>query len=449
MSTTSTYDINAALKIISQGPVVENFVMESELADIFDTSSAGIQYDQTTGGRYIERAQMFAPPGSVGARSENDYIPVPKNPEFLNSRMYLKKQLGALQMTGDTMRRVQGDEGAFLNYAQEALPLLVRRLKDSVDRQYIGWGSGVLARTASVMVGPDGDGNYAIDLTAAFGVTDYGDPFVNVPVRESIVFSSNASGTGLRNPGTTQSALILNVNPDTNVITVSCDATLAAAVQIGDYIAMGDESGTSFPDPVTGNKEIEGLLAAVDDGGIVPVYNNIDRADQYQWRGQIFDAQAGNFQGAMTEDLLVYCDDQSARRGGAQVNVVISSYSGQRGYRAAVKSDQIVLDKRSYVGSKSYAPGKGVPIFLGNRTVEMRISRKMPAQVAFGLTTGDFRRITLNQWEWSETSGAIWKQVTNSVGYKDAFWAYGYMYENLYTPAPAHNFRIDNLVNVF
>lgn len=449
MATTTTVDVNALLKVISQGPVMYNFVMDTELMDAFDVSGAGIQFDQTTGGRYIERAQMFGGPGSVGARSESAYIPVPKNPTVANSRMYLKKNLGAIQMTGDTMRRVQGDEGAFLDYAQESLPLLVRRLKDSVDRQYIGWGSGILFRTASVAVGPDANGRYTIDLTAAFGVTDYDDAFVNADVGQSIVFATTAAGTTLRNPGVDQSAVIKSTNPTTNQITVECDAALAAAIQIGDWCAMGDETGTSFPDPVTGNVEIEGLLAAVDDGGIVPIYNNIDRADQYQWRGQVFDAQSGNFQGVMTEDLLVYADDQSARRGGAQVNLVVSSYSGARGYRAAVKSDQIVLDKRTYIGSKNYAPGKGVPIWLGNRMVEMRISRKLPAQVAFGLTTVDFRRITLNQWEWDDTSGAIWKQVTTSAGYKDAFWAYGYMYENLYTPAPAHNFRLDNLINVF
>lgn len=446
MATTSTSDIDEVLKVISQDPVVQNLVTDSELMDIFDVESEGIVYDKTTGGRYIERAGQFALPGSVGARDENDYIPVPENPEFLNSRMYLKKVLGAIQMTGDTMRRVRGDEGAYLDYAQDSLGMLIQRLKNSVDRMYIGWGGGILARTSTVLTG--GGSPYTFVPVDSFGVSGFEQPWTNFLKKDGLVFSSNASGTGLRNPGTTQAAIVENVNTQTNVITVTADAALAAAVQIGDYIAMGDRSGTSFPSGGTITKEISGLLAAVDDGGIVPVYNNITRAGNQDWQGIILDGGASEWGGSFTEDLMVYADDETSTRGGGKVNVIVCSRSAQRAYRKAVKDDQIVLDKRAYIGSKSYAPGKGVPIWLGDRVAEMRVSRKVPPQVVFGLETGSFRRITLNQWEWDDKSGAIWKQVTDAVGYKDAFWAYGTLYEELYCFAPAHNFRIDNLVNV-
>jgi hypothetical protein len=41
-------------------------------------------------------------------------------------------------MTGDTMRRVRSSEGAFLNWADRALPDLVVRLVNTIDRMAIG-----------------------------------------------------------------------------------------------------------------------------------------------------------------------------------------------------------------------------------------------------------------------------------------------------------------------
>lgn len=445
MATTSTSTLESALKVISQDPVIQNLVTDSELLDMFEVQNTGIMYDRTTGGRYIEMANMFDLPGSVAASSENDYIPVPQNPKFLNSRIQLRKVIGSLQMTGDTQRRVQGDLGAYLNYMQESLVFLVQRLKNSVDRQYIGWGGGVLARASQTF---QGAGPYTFTVDRSFGVTGYEQPWTNFLRKDNLVFSSNVSGTGLRNPGTTQSALVTNVDPYTNTLTVEADASLAAAVQVGDYIATGDRSMTSFPDTVTGNKEISGLLAAVDNGTIVPTYNNIARSGNLDWQGVMIDGNAQGFAGQFTEDLVMFADDQTRVIGGGQVNLIVCSNSAQRAYRNAVKADQMTLDKRAYVGSKSYAPGKGVPIFLGNRTAEMRVSRKIPPQIVFGIETSSFKRITLNQWEWDSTSGAIWKQVGDSVGYKDAFWAYGHLYEELYCVAPAHNFRINNLIDV-
>lgn len=447
MATTATSNIEQALKIISQGGVIEDLVTDSELLDCFSVQNTGIMYDNTTGGRYIEKANQFDLPGSVAASSENDYIPVPQNPKFLNSRIVLKKVVGSLQMTGDVQRKVQGDQGAFINWAEESLPQLVRRLKNSMDRQYIGWGGGILARGSQVMQSIGG-GQYTMTVANSFGITGYEQPWTNFLRKDQIVFSSNATGTGLRNPGTTQFALVDNVDPYTDTLTVTADASLAAAVQVGDYIATGDRSMTSFPEGGTVTKEISGLLAAVDNGNIVPTYNNIARSGNLDWQGVMIDGNSGDFSGEFTEDLLMFADDQCRVIGGGQVNLIVTSYSALRAYRNAVKDDQVVLDKRTYVGSKSYAPGKGMPVFLGNRTAEMRGSRKIPPQIAFGIETGSFQRITLNQWEWDSTSGSIWKQVGDSVGYKDAFWSYGHLYEELYCNNPAHNFRVNNLVNV-
>src|SRR5690606_15087502 len=135
----------------------------------------------------------------------------------------------------------------------QSLPQLVQRLQNSVDRQYVAWGGGILARTSSTLTNTTGS-FYTFTLANSFGVTGYEQPWTNFLKNDQIVFSSNATGTGLRNPGTTQSARVTAVDPYTNTLAVECDASLASAIQIGDYIAVGDRSMTSFPEGGTVNK---------------------------------------------------------------------------------------------------------------------------------------------------------------------------------------------------
>src|SRR5207344_1614470 len=134
-------DLDAAMKVIFEDPVVANVVEDSELMK-FIQQDVNVKYSDTTGGRYVELSHDFRKGGAVGARSEGDYIPVANKPKYKNSRVKLRKIQGSIEMTGDVMRRVRGDEGAFLAYMERALPDCVVRLVNSIDRQYVGTGFG-------------------------------------------------------------------------------------------------------------------------------------------------------------------------------------------------------------------------------------------------------------------------------------------------------------------
>lgn len=440
MSTTTTANLNEAMKVIFADPLITNVVTDTELMQLFEVDS-NVQTENTTQGRYIEMAHYFTLPAGVGARAENEYIPVPDSPEFLNSRLFLRKLQGVVEMTGDTMRRVTGSEGAFLDYMSRALPDLVERLRNEIDRQYIGYGAGIKARTTQTF---QGAGPYTVTLGDAFGVSGFQDPWLQFLEGEQIVFSGTAGGTTIRNAGTTQAARVTNIDEDLNQLTLVADAALAAAVQNGDYIASGDASGLSFrTDPGGEDREIAGLLAGCDDGGIVATYNNIARANRRYWQSLVFDASVAPWNGAMSEDLLTYADDESFVRGGGRVDCLVMSRSAVRGYWKSLKSDRFLMDPRQYMGGKS-----GVSILLGDRTLPLKVGRKIPPQVAFGLTLPSWRRLTLNAWEWDDRTGSIWNRVTDAVGRKDAYYAVGNMYEQLFCVQPRRNFRIDGLSKV-
>ena len=441
-------NLDGALKVIFAEPLVNNVVTDTELLSIFDSTSENIQTENTTGGRYIEGSHLFQISAGVGARLEGEYIPEADAPVFQNSRAYLKKIQGTVEMTGDTMRRVTSSEGAYLDYLDEALPQLSERVAHDLDRMYIGYGAGVKARIAASGVGAynaPAAGQWVTTVDRSFGVTGYTEAFLNFLEGERVGFTSSlAAPVALRNAGTGQAAKVEAIDEAAGTITMSGTQALHDALAANDYIANADSAGNSFP---TGNPSVErepmGLLGAIDDGNIVSTYFNIPRATNRLWKSIVVDGSLAPFNGLCSEDLLTYADDLTAVRGGGKVNVIVMSRSAARGYWKSLKSDRTFIDPRSYTGGKG-----ALEIVLSDRTLQLKVSRKLAPQVVFGVQTNVFKRYALGQWEWDDKTGSIWNRVTDGTGRKDAYFATGFMYEQLFNRAPRKSFRIDGLLPV-
>lgn len=433
-------------KIIFDEPLVVNVVTDSELMGCFETDT-NVMEEQTTGGRYIETAQYFAYSGGAGAVTQRGAFPQVDPPVFANGRVYLKKMGGSVEMTGDQMRKVTGDEGSYINYMERALPDLVTRLVNSIDRQYLGYGYGVKARVSAVgAYNSPAAGQFNVTVTDTLGISGWTQPWVQFLEQERNVFTGSLAGPiTLRNAGTSQSALVKNIDPDTNIITFEGAQALRDALVVGDYIADGDRARDAFPQGAgLETLEISGLLAGVDDGTYVSDYMNISRTNNRLWQGQIIDGSAAPYAGVLTEKLLNYADRQARVRGAGMVDVIVTSNAGYDSYWESLKSSQMFVNPNgSFTGGRD----NGLSIILGDRRVTLKIARKLPPQVTFGLMTSVWKRFSLNQWEWIDRTGSIWRGVGDSAGYYDIYAAFGVMYEELACLAPAKNWRIDNLVN--
>lgn len=458
---TQTSNISEAMKIIFSDPIVQNMVVESELLNRF-RSETNIRTDDTTGGRYIEMAHYFQLPAGVGARQENEYIPVADAPVFRNSRIWLSKLQGTVEMTGDVMRRVASNEGAFLDYAAQALPDFTRRLTHEIDRMVLGIGTGVKARIRNVTAtiasvsltggisayNTPATGQFVIALDRTMGIANLGQPFLHFLEGERLVFSSAlGTPTVVKNPGTSQSAQVLSIDEDNNLITLQGVVGLHGALAANDFIAAGDGAGFNFPGStllgsVVGHKEIQGLYAGVDNGSVLANYNNIDRtaASNRLWNSIVIDASAAPYSGVLTEELMVYADDEVAVRGAGRADMIVTSRSGSRGYWKSLKGDRFFMDPRAYAGGKP-----GVQVILGDRSLPLVVGRKLPFNTTFMLQTDTWRRLTLGTWEWDDKTGSIWNRVTDATGRRDAYFAVGNAYEQLFNVAPRKNVRIDNL----
>lgn len=434
-ATTTTASLDNLMKVIYSDPLIRDIVIESELMSMFK-EDFNVKTEETTGGKYIEMAHYLRLAGAAGARAENDYIPVPQSPRAINSRIYLKKILGVVEMTGDVMEKVVGDEGAFINYMERALPDTKERVLNEMDRMYIGFGAGIKARVQAKTA-------TTITVNRSLGVTGYEDAWLQFQEGETIVFSATPAGAVIKNAGTTQAALVEAIDETTSILTLTWDAALQAAVAVDDYIFAGDQAGTSSQNGGV-DREIAGLLAGVDDGGILATYNNVPRAGNRNWNSRIIDASVAPYNGVMTEVLLTIADAVTSASAQSKINALVTSPHAPIGYWADLKTAKVLNDPRNFTGGFG-----STSIMLGDRTLPIKTARKLPPQIAFGLNTSTWRRFTLGTWEWVARGGSIWNLVTDAIGRKDAYFAFGKLYENLACLNPRRNFRIEGLIRQF
>jgi hypothetical protein len=191
---------------------------------------------------------------------------------------------------------------------------------------------------------------------------------------------------------------------------------------------------------------VAGLLAGCDDGSILTTYNNINRstAGNRFWNSLVEDCSGAPYNGVLTEKFLTIVDAKLGLVSGAKADVLVTSPHAPIGYWEDLKGDRVLNDPRNYTG------GKGrLSILLGDRTVPLRTARKLPPQVGFLLTSSTWRRFTLNTWEWVSRGGSIWNLVTDNTGRKDAYFAFGKMYEQLACIKPRANARLEGIARAF
>lgn len=437
---TGTDDLQEAMKVYFQESIVNNVVTDSELMDIFEEDN-NIQEERTGGGRYIETAQMFGYNAGYGHRSERDYIPVPDGPIIRNGRIYLKKALGSVEMTADTFEKVKKGREAFATWAEQAMPKLVERMVNEKDRIVLGFGAAVKAVVDGDGTDPDietlSNGNVSVGIRDGYGIEGYTEPWLAFLEGERIVGGPNINGTNLRSTSGSRSARLLDIDDYGNRLIFDRNPGFLE----GDFLFPGDESGSSVMDNGV-PREFMGLHGHVDDGGIVNNYLGIPRDEHRLWRGIVIDAGDPGVpgDGTLTEELLVYTDQQLNVRGGGKGDIIVVPVSGQFNYWLSLKNDRVINDATSYTG------GAGrLKIVLGSRTVDVQSARKLPPQVSFMLQRGTFKRFTPGKFEWDDRTGSMWRQVVDANGRLDAFWAYGREYEELACQLPRKNARIEGL----
>lgn len=456
MTVTARADVSPVQKVVFDA-FHNDVIYDSEFADIFQ-SDTDVKVDQTGGGRYIEHALQLAMGGGGRAMTSEAYLSLAQVPRFANPRIYLKSFHDTLNLSGEALDRLNSGEEGWLTAMEQALPDLKNRMVHHDDSAMLGLGNGVKARIKSVTATVGGiaftagvsaydtpaTGQFAITLNRPFGVTGLTEAWRLFAENDSIVFTSNAASATptLRNAGTGQAAVITNIDEDNDILILTGASALQAAVAANDYIALGDAAGSEFQ-AASVFQTMTGLYGAVDDGNILSTYMGITRTNERLLKAKVLDTSSGSYGGVLSEKVLERGDDMLTDRK-SKIAVIITSKSGNRQYRASLRSDRLFNANATGVGGTA-AGQKGLQIILGTNNVNLRVSRKIPPEVSYGLGDTKWKIYQSGTMEFDTRTGSMWKQYVDGTGRKHQYFADVFRYRELYCGFPGGNVRFDNL----
>jgi hypothetical protein len=415
-ATETTTGLDELMKITFDDTLISEVVTDTELLDLLPDG----EVKRGPEGRHFETSQLYQNPGSIGSRAENGYIPVPNGAKAVNAKINLQKIMGAIEETAEVLKKIRTDKAAFVNWAKEQFPRFKESLSDELDRQALGDGSGIRARVNAAAPAT----TLVVDST--FGIAGLNNALMQFRRGMYLRASANADGS------TPRAGVMTVTDIDWANDAIKVDA-LATGLADNDYLFEGDAADNSA------GKDTMGLLGLIDDGGIVSTLQQIDRTVHLWFQSYVND-QATD---PLTEDLVIDTDKTARFRGGGRADTIIASEDAFNTLWRDLRTDRIINDPRAYTAGR-----KGIDIlFGGTRTVHVRTARKMPSKLIFGLQRDQLRKFVLHEWEWDDTTGSIWKQVVDSTGRKDAFYAYGSMYGELAIKSPQRCWRLEGWAN--
>jgi len=425
----ATFNLSAAdnaLKIWFQDPITDQVIAKSDLLQWF-TQNTNVK--ESDFGRYVEVADIYGDPEGVGARAEGGYVPEAQNPLFQRAQIYLKYLYGRVQATKQVMKQMVRGKAAFIGWADVELRRLERAIRNDADRQLFGFGAGIIARVN------DGSPDATCGVDTAYGVAGITNAAQLFRVGGSYrFFATAAAGT----PHVTgdPNSIVTSVNRVSQIVTFD---GVPSDIANDDYIMRGDAADHSGQASSV-DKEIMGLLGHIDDGDILASYFGVTRSTYSPYRCQNIDGSASPYFGNLTETLMMLANDDCMQYGGGDPDAAITTRGVLRNFFAQLRADRTFNDPRSFTGG-----ARDLNISLGDKTIKLRAARQAPAGVLFMLDRSTLQRLHNAGWEWADETGAIWKQVTDTTGVKDEFYAYGRWFLQTFCKSPQGNARIDGL----
>jgi hypothetical protein len=422
-STTSFQDVT---KTVYEPLMRDLSVTETELQDLF-TEEENFSIQEGPDGKSINIAHLFSWGGGVSWMSQSDYIPAAQDPSIKQSSITIKQVGTTVEMSGQVMRRVKEGPAAYATWAQRVLPAKVQRLAFHKDTSLMGAGTGILFQVN--MATPASTG---LGINNAFGISGLAGSVNLIYLGDGIRIAADAAGATLRSGAAVVQKLAYSA------ATIDIDA-LPTSTANGDFISLGDANVNTF------GKTNMGLLGIVDDGTVVPTFQNLSRSSFPLLQGQILNATTANggiYNGQFGEELLDFADSVVYERGLGKPDVVVMNRSGRRAFWKDLKDDRRINDPAgSYTGGRS---DDGLKMILGDRTVGLKVCRKCPTDRVFLLQKDTLKMFRVGPGRWDDTTGSIWNRSIDSTGRKDAYFAFYLEEYEVACDAPNRNLQITN-----
>jgi len=384
--------IESYLKEVYQGRIREQ--LNDEIVALKRITRSGAGVTNEVGGKYVTFPIHTRRNSGIGSRFESEALPVPGQQGHAAARVGLKYAYGGVQLTGQAISLSDTDAKAFAKALDNEVEGLKNDLMKDMNRQIYGSGNG------------------------AIGVATGANTGAVVPVSDARLFQvgmvvDTQTGTTVDNTGLIVASVDLTTGANTVTFTTTPGTALASAdiiVRKGSGIAAG------------GTKELTGLAAIVSDSGTL---YNIDPSVEPEWKSSV-DANGGTPR-ALSESLMIRMTDSIRTKGGS-TSLILQSLGVRRAYFNLLSQLRQTVNTQEFTGGFS-----GLAFTTDRGEIPVVADTDAPLKTQWFINEDALTYYRDEDWHFLDKDGSMWKQVRDSNGDYDAYYARMVQYHELGT----------------
>lgn len=377
---TNLSTIESYMKEVYQGRIREQ--LNDEIVALKRITRSGSGVTNETGGKYVTFPIHTKRNAGIGSRFESEALPTPGQQGHAAARVGLKYGYGGVQLTGQAISLSSTDAKAFARALDNEVEGLKNDIKKDMNRQIYGSGNGAIGVAADAN---SGDTVEVVDARA---------------FQVGMVVDTQ-TGTTVDNTGLVVESIDLSAN------TVTFTTSPGTAIAAGDIIVRKGSGKSS-----SGNRELTGLAAIVSNSGTL---YNIDPTTEPEWTAEV-DSNSGTGR-ALSESLMIKMVDRIRTRGGS-TTLILQSLGVRRAYFNLLSQYRQTVNTQEFTGGFT---GLAFTTDRGEIPVIADVDAPLGTQYFINEDTLTYYRD--EDWHWLDRDGSMWKQVRDSSGDYDAYYA--------------------------
>lgn len=269
---------------------------------------------------------------SIGAINEEETFRTIDSEHYAQWKVVPKVNVAPIQFSGLVSKALEGGEESFANAVVDALDKARERLRKDENRQFFGYGTGVLGSPSAAAA------SNATSVTV--GTAQYFRQNQVVDIYTSVGGTALVSGVRLS-----------DVDKVGNILTLT--ASLGVSIPTTAVIVKQNILSSAPSD----GKEMMGLEGITDDGTLLSTFQGL--AVENIWKGRRIDAASAN----LTSDLMQRLIDDIHVLGGETVDMLIMHPRQRRSYLNLVVPQKRYMDGDMDTGFASLE-FNGIKLFL-------------------------------------------------------------------------------------
>lgn len=377
--------VNNILKEIYEDRLRDQLQSDAKTLKRIQSTSEGV--DSDVGGKYVAFPIRTRRNHGMGARNENEALPVAKAQKYAGARVSLAYLYGAVSLTGQTMKLAKTKSQAFISALEGELSGLREGLAKDLNRQTYGTSLGALASVTA-----DGANTVTVDSLQYLELGMQIDVYDITGVTPKF-----------------QNREITAINDTTNVITY--DGADGTAIATDIIVRTGSVS-----------RETIGFKQIVSNAGTL---YNVDPTVEPTWKSQV-DANAG-VNRALSEGLMIKMIDNIRRQGGS-TTVIFTSLGVRRAYFNLLSQQRRFNDTVEFTGGFT-----GLKFTTDTGDVPVISDFDCQPNRMYYLNEKQIKIYRESDWSFMDTDGSMWQRVFDASGRYDAYEAIMYQYLQLGT----------------